>query len=140
MMLLPEYIEWQRPFQEAYLRQRLGKDLAGLSHDEREKMVIETVHALIGEAMEFLDKAVHHRRHRAPGTLNRAAALEELVDMGKFFFNLFLYTGISVEEFDVAFEHKTRVVWQRFQLEFPESRADIPLQYRQGDEEHGQGT
>jgi dimeric dUTPase (all-alpha-NTP-PPase superfamily) len=75
------------------------------------KMVL-SVHS---ESSELLDVVANWKMHKQEHAIDRPKALEEYVDLFKFVLNLGVYMDVTEEEFDEAWDAKTKVIWERLQ-------------------------
>jgi len=117
MFSLADLIAERREFQRTYVRLKYGKDLDELTETERSEVIKQQVLSMMSEVMEFLDRATNWKDHRAPAELNRHAALEEHVDIGNYWLNLFIYMQIQPHEFLKVFSEKSAVVLKRWREE-----------------------
>lgn len=118
MFTMSHLLEAQREFQRIYIKKLYGKDLEELTQDERGEIIKQQVLSLLDETHEFLNKATNWKNHRAVSTIDRHAALEEHVDIGKYWLNIFIYMEISPHEFMRIFSEKSQVVRERWSKEF----------------------
>lgn len=117
MFTMGELIEKQREFQVKYIRLKYGKDLYELILQERENLIISQVLRLMGECYEFLDKATNWKDHREAHILDREAAIEEYIDIGKYWINIFIYMEMTPHEFLSQFRKKSQLVLERWERE-----------------------
>ena len=117
MFTMSDLLAEQSEFQKTYVRWKYKKELEDLTDSERHEIIKQQVLALGSEVFEFLNRATNWKDHRAATTLDREAALEEYVDIGKYWLNLFIYMNISPGEFLKVFESKSRTVEARWRAE-----------------------
>jgi hypothetical protein len=114
---LSDLFESQQAFNRAVLVNH-GVDLETMTREQVIDWTLWTVIALHKELGELIDN-FDWKRHRAPrGTWNPEEAVNELVDLQKYTWNLFGFWGITTPAaFAAAFTRKSAVVDKRWEEE-----------------------
>jgi len=117
MFTMSDIIEKQTEFQRIYVRKKYHKELEELTETEISEIIKQQVLSLGSEVFEFLDRATNWKDHRAPATLDRHAMLEEHVDIGNYWLNLFVYGKITSHEYLRVFAEKHETILKRWKEE-----------------------
>jgi len=120
MFTMSDLLERRREFQRIYVRRKYQKDLEDLTEEEVSEIIKQQVLSMASEVFEFLDRATNWKDHRSPATLDRHAALEEHVDIGNYWLNLFVYLKIQPHEFLKVFSEKSDLILRRWREEMEE--------------------
>ena len=117
MFSMSDLLEERRKFQRIYVRRKYHKDLDDLTEEETSEIIKQQVLSMASEVFEFLDRSTNWKDHRSPSTLDRHAALEEHVDIGNYWLNLFIYLKIDPHEFLKIYSEKSETILGRWKEE-----------------------
>ena len=115
---LREMFNIQKTFTKDMEKRVNNIDIDDLSYSERCNILKDYSYSTIEEVVEFVRKLETKRHKRKVRTdFDHEKTLDELVDVFKFWMNLIIISGFTIDEFIAQWEKKTKIVSDRLKKE-----------------------